>query len=128
MENINNYKQRFYNLMESTLGNVKPLIIERVDIEHRPTIINGDGSVTINNIKKQPQRIKFSVEGPLYSGDVHVKDIFYNNGVYCIVTKKDIEQCFNKEQINDILSFVDSNKPTEIDFGMFKGKLKMKKI
>lgn len=28
MENINEYKKRFYNLMESTLGDVKPLISE----------------------------------------------------------------------------------------------------
>ena len=29
MRNINQYKKRFYNLMESTLGNVKPLISEQ---------------------------------------------------------------------------------------------------
>ena len=28
MKNINDYKKRFYNLMESTIGNVKPLINE----------------------------------------------------------------------------------------------------
>jgi hypothetical protein len=28
MENINNYKKRFFNLMESTMGDVKPLIME----------------------------------------------------------------------------------------------------
>ena len=28
MENINNYKKRFFNLMESTMGDVKPLIVE----------------------------------------------------------------------------------------------------
>ena len=29
MGNIENYKQRFYNLMESTMGDVKPLISEQ---------------------------------------------------------------------------------------------------
>ena len=29
MENINNYKKRFFNLMESTMGDVKPLIMEQ---------------------------------------------------------------------------------------------------
>jgi len=29
MKNINEYKKRFYNLMESTLGDVKPLISEQ---------------------------------------------------------------------------------------------------
>ena len=28
MENIGNYKNRFYNLIESTMGDVKPLIVE----------------------------------------------------------------------------------------------------
>jgi len=31
MGNIENYKQRFYNLMESTMGDVKPLISEQID-------------------------------------------------------------------------------------------------
>lgn len=29
MKNINNYKKRFFNLMESTMGDVKPLIMEQ---------------------------------------------------------------------------------------------------
>jgi hypothetical protein len=29
MKNINDYKKRFYNLMESTLGDVRPLIMEQ---------------------------------------------------------------------------------------------------
>ena len=31
MKNIEQYKQRFFNLMESELGNVKPLISEQLD-------------------------------------------------------------------------------------------------
>lgn len=34
MENLEKYKSRFYNLMESTMGDVKPLIKE--DIDHPP--------------------------------------------------------------------------------------------
>ena len=33
MNNLNEYKRRFYNLMESTLGNVKPLIYEATQYE-----------------------------------------------------------------------------------------------
>ena len=32
MKNLEQYKDRFYNLMESTMGNVKPLINEAVDL------------------------------------------------------------------------------------------------
>ena len=40
MRNINEYKKRFYNLMESTLGDVKPLISEDTQYEEfvKPTI------------------------------------------------------------------------------------------
>lgn len=34
MENLEQYKSRFYSLMESTMGDVKPLIKE--DIDHQP--------------------------------------------------------------------------------------------
>ena len=37
MNNINQYKKRFYNLMESTMGDAKPLIIEG----KTPMILNG---------------------------------------------------------------------------------------
>ena len=71
MENINNYKDRFYNLMESTIGDVKPLLTENVNIENRTTIVNSDGTITINNKNKQPQKIRFSVDAPIYKGDVN---------------------------------------------------------
>lgn len=32
MNNINEYKKRFYNLMESTMGDAKPLINEQKDV------------------------------------------------------------------------------------------------
>jgi len=128
MKNIKTYKERFYNLMESTIGDVKPLIIENVNIENRKTIINSDGTVTIYNDKKQPQKIRFSIDGPLYSGDVNVKDIKFENGIYCIVTKKEHIECFEKQHIIDILKFVDKNTPNSIYFGMVKGNLKMRKV
>ena len=80
MENIKNYKDRFYNLMESTIGDVKPLLTENVNIENRTTIVNADGTLTINDKNKKPQKIRFSVDGPLYTGDVHIKTILFKIG------------------------------------------------
>ena len=40
MENINEYKKRFYNLMESTLGDVKPLISEQNEPSFMQSIKN----------------------------------------------------------------------------------------
>ena len=107
---------------------VKPLLTENVNIENRTTIVNPDGTLTINNKNKQPQKIRFSVDGPLYKGEVNIKKILFNNGVYCIITKKDVTECFEKNDINNILSFVDTGNPNFIDFGMFKGKLMMTKV
>jgi tRNA G26 N,N-dimethylase Trm1 len=78
--------------------------------------------------KNQPQKIRFSIDGPLYTGDVNVKDIKFENGIYCIVSKKEHSECLNKEQISIILKFVDKNTPDSIYFGMVKGSLKMKKV
>ena len=52
MENINNYKDRFYNLMESTIGDVKPLLTENVNIEIRDNTKNeGENDLVENDIE-----------------------------------------------------------------------------
>ena len=52
MENIKEYKDRFFNLMESTIGDVKPLLSEQVKLEGRNVTLNSDGTVTIYDLKK----------------------------------------------------------------------------
>ena len=42
MGNINEYKKRFYNLMESTLGDAKPLISEQADVSDLERKEQGD--------------------------------------------------------------------------------------
>ena len=37
MSNIDSYKKRFYGLMESTMGDVRPILTEVVNIEGRNT-------------------------------------------------------------------------------------------
>jgi hypothetical protein len=39
MRNIENYKQRFFNLMESTIGDVKPLISEQENVRNLSIIL-----------------------------------------------------------------------------------------
>ena len=43
MENINDYKRRFYTLMESTLGNVSPLLSEDADMADAQSIMGEEG-------------------------------------------------------------------------------------
>ena len=47
MRNIESYKNRFYNLMESTIGNVKPLISEQEETE--PQIFDKNYFITKKN-------------------------------------------------------------------------------
>jgi hypothetical protein len=39
MRNIENYKRRFFNLMESTIGDVKPLISEQENVRNLSIIL-----------------------------------------------------------------------------------------
>lgn len=56
MNNIGQYKERFYNLMESTLGDVKPLLNEAVT----GSIIGGFINVMDGNGKVQKGCVKFT--------------------------------------------------------------------
>jgi hypothetical protein len=62
MRNIESYKNRFYNLMESTIGNVKPLISEQSvsgDTTQTPTVFDKNyfiskkqGTITLSQYGK----------------------------------------------------------------------------
>ena len=56
MNNLNEYKRRFYNLMESTLGDVKPLISE----QPTPTTVTVDQNVSKseNPLAKEVESLK----------------------------------------------------------------------
>jgi hypothetical protein len=52
MGNIENYKQRFYNLMESTMGDVKPLISEQnLGIKYSVQNVNGKFRIFVTTPK-----------------------------------------------------------------------------
>lgn len=52
MGNIENYKQRFYNLMESTMGDVKPLISEQNSgIKYSVQNVNGKFRIFVTTPK-----------------------------------------------------------------------------
>ena len=62
MKNINEYKKRFYNLMESTMGDAKPLISEQetpINSVSGETVNSGGGGAAVesvaNVIKRFPQ-------------------------------------------------------------------------
>jgi len=53
MNNLNEYKNRFYTLMESTMGNVKPLIVEQ-DL----TQLQSKTQETMNGLKGKQLKLK----------------------------------------------------------------------
>jgi hypothetical protein len=110
MENIKDYRERFFNLMESTIGDVKPLLSEQVKLEGRNVILNNDGTVTIYNQKNIPQKIKFSVESKIWNGPINVSQIYFVDGQYKIETIKGFKQDLTQQQVKDIINFVDTEQ------------------
>lgn len=65
MKNLEQYKDRFYNLMESTIGNVKPLINEAFDFMEGMGITEPIAKEFMNNVAKFIVRTE-SGQGPTY--------------------------------------------------------------
>jgi hypothetical protein len=51
MKNIENYKRRFYTLMETTMGDVRPLISEQTPGTTQPIATGGGGAATTKTVK-----------------------------------------------------------------------------
>ena len=67
MENLEQYKSRFYNLIESTMGNVKPLITE--DIDYQPAQQFFQDIMSILG-KKFPDKVKWDTNtNTIYGGN-----------------------------------------------------------
>lgn len=64
MNNIKNYKERFYSLMESTMGDVRPIISEQAvkfPLEMEVTSVNTE---LYNFLKANPKGYWWKKEGP----------------------------------------------------------------
>lgn len=76
MSNIEQYKNRFFNLMESTLGDVKPLINEQqgsiTDTPQKPTFPKDDRN--LNDLPNTPDG------GKKMTSDIGTIEILYPNG------------------------------------------------
>jgi hypothetical protein len=98
MKNINDYKKRFYNLMESTMGDSKPLINEQYTPEKEitqafQTLCNTLNAARLAKLpdtatKKYPQlTVKKTIEGNLgdvwkfYLGnkEAHVQGVYFHS-------------------------------------------------
>lgn len=124
MKSIDEYKDKFYFLLETQIGDVKTLITENIDVEGRKTIINSDGTVTINNYKEIPQRIRMSTK----LGNINVVKIEPAGNGYNITGKSGRTEFIERSKIKQIISFVDKGTPSVIDSGsMIKPNVELKK-
>jgi hypothetical protein len=125
MSNIDSYKERFYGLMESTMGDVRPILTEEVTVGGRALTINPDGTVTITDKSGRPTKVRMSTK----LGDVNVVNIQPANGGYNITGKSGMTEFVNNNKIGQVIQFVDNNAPTEIDSGsMMKPNLLLRKV
>jgi hypothetical protein len=125
MSNIDSYKKRFYGLMESTMGDVRPILTEVVNIEGRNTNINDDGTITIVDKNGNKQKIRMSLTT---FGDINVVNIQPANGGYNITGKSGMTQFVDNNKISQVIQFVDTNSPSEIKSGSWSTpNLKLRK-
>jgi len=126
MSNINSYKERFYGLMESTMGDVRPILTEGVTVGGRASTINPDGTVTITDKSGRPTKVRMSLS---VGGDINVVNIQPANGGYNITGKSGMTQFVDNNKISQVIQFVDNNSPSEIDSGSWSTpNLKLRKV
>jgi len=127
MDNLNEYKNRFYTLMESTMGNVKPLITEQTVPKIPPlsnlpqeiqsdmdTIFNGTVVNDVIQLSGKTAGQIFSIKPTLKIGNLKSIFCFMDTSVYLpklnITDAKEGKKCFvcrsNGSDLNDKSNFV----------------------
>jgi hypothetical protein len=126
MSNIDSYKKRFYGLMESTMGDVRPILNEGVNVGGRASTINPDGTVTITDKSGKPTKVRMSLS---VGGDINVVNIQPANGGYNITGKSGMTQFVDNNKISQVIQFVDNNSPSEIKSGSWSTpNIKLRKV
>ena len=128
MSNIDSYKERFYGLMESTMGDVRPILTEGVTVGGRASTINPDGTVTIIDKSGRPQKIRMYVTVLGMDKNINVVNIQPANGGYNITGKSGNSQFVDNNKIGKVIQFVDNNAPAEIDSGSMEPNLLLRKV
>jgi hypothetical protein len=118
MKKIEDYKKRFNVLIESEMGDVKPLVDDSkgpvtVQVYDRKVTYYDDGTISIT-----PKNKKIRLYVVL--GDINVAGIRPCNGGYEILGKKSKEwRCIEESKIKLIFQFSDTGKPEKISSGSF---------
>ena len=102
------------------------LVTEAVNVGGRSAPMNPDGTVSITDKGGRPQKIRMSLS---VGGDINVVNIQPASGGYNITGKSGMTQLVDNNKISQVIQFVDTNSPSEIDSGSWSTpNLKLKKV
>lgn len=98
-----------------------------VELLGRKVQINPDGSIYLENNKKNMVNLRFSI--PSMNRLINIVQLIPYSGGYKIKTKMGVEKNINNNIVKNILNFVDSDLiQTEVDTGTFTPSLGITKI
>ena len=120
--------KRIVRLTETNLINlIKRIISESTtgDIESRKYKINSDGTVSVTNMKSTYIKVRFKAMG----SNINIADISKSGSDYKITTKNGTTKTIEKQQVKELISFVDSGSTTkDISTGMLSPSLTLIKV
>lgn len=102
-------------IVEKVINETK-ILKEGSSIFGRNFVINSDGTVSISDRNGNLQKIRMTTK----LGDINVIKIEPSNGGYNITGKSGITEFADNDKIKQVISFVDSNSPSEIESDSWK--------
>lgn len=118
-----------FNITESeknTIREMYGLVTESVNVGGRSATINPDGTVSIPDKSGKTHKVRMSLS---IGGDINVANIQPASGGYNITGKSGMTQFVDNNKISQVIQFVDTNSPSEIDSGSWSTpNLKLKKV
>lgn len=87
-----------------------------ITVKGRKCRINEDGTVSIQNNKKEFIKVRFQTKLPIYGAEnANVVGLKIIEGGFKIKSKKGNKQDIKGQDVDDIISFVDTGKPNVIE-------------
>ena len=108
MKNTEQYKKRFFNLIESTIGNIKPLLTESLDDDQKNEY-KAKHLISINFYKMQPA-LKYLTSASMYKTAIDKNEVIDGNEESDVI---DMYQIFvNKQGIDKLIDLYDEKYRT----------------
>lgn len=127
--------QESNQILENRNFNYKNLLFENpITVDNRKVIINNDGTLSIDDKNRKLQKIKFSIYLPSET-TLHITSFREGikeelKGYFIKIKGYEKEKFLNQDQLNQIFTFVDSDKKNGVveSKSMFTPNLNMTKL